>query len=261
MDKIICPQCGKEISKEFGATRDSCANCGANLRLPTEEKAVLSNNAHAPKSNSPLPTILLTSFFTALFLLVLFAGGVYWFINQKTINVIPDEPAKVNQTKPTPRAKKQSSIGASEITRIQYSYSTMSTRASVKYFFGNVNPNNFVTRSGSVSFSRDGEAVKINNQSSNIEGVQVPTTPQRLTGKVTPEQFSTLAEVFVENDFLNEPDSKTSTSLPLNYTLTVFYSTGKKEFKTSNSGSDTPEAEAMLKAFQRLENSVVWKTE
>lgn len=212
------------------------------------------------KTKSQLPTILLTSFFTALFLLLLFAGGVYWFINYRAINILPAEPTtKENQTKPTPRIKTRSPVAATEITSIEYSHSTSTKRANLKQFFGNVNPNNFVTRSGTVSFSRDGKAFKTDNESGTDNGVQVSTTPHRLTGSITPEQFATLAEVFVENDFLNEPDSKTSTSLPVNYTLTVFYSTGKKQFKLSNSGSDTPEAEAMLRAFKTLENSVVWK--
>lgn len=213
------------------------------------------------ENKSHLPTILLTSFFTALFLLLLFAGGVYWFVNHQATNVFPAEPTKDNQTKPAPRAKKPSSIAASEISRIEFSHSTSSTQASVKRFFGNVNPNNFVTRTGNISFSRDGKALKTNNEGGTSDGVQVSTTPNILIGNLTSEQFSTLAEVFVANDFLNEPDSKTSTSLPINYTLTVFYSTGKKQFTTSNSGNDTPEAAAMLRAFKSLENQISWNQE
>lgn len=264
MDKIICPQCGEEISNEIGATLAICANCGGNVKPPpTEAKTNSLGDETAlkpPKTKSALPTILLTSFFTALFLFLLLAGGVYWLINYRAINIFQAEPSpKVNQTKPPPRLKTRSPVAASEITSIEYTHSNSTTRASAAQFFGNVNPNNFTTRSGSVSFSRDGKADKSNNELSNIDGVQVSTTPHLLTGNITSEQFATLAEVFVENDFLNEPDSKTSTSLPINYTLTVFYSTGKKQIKTSNSGNDTPEAEAMLQAFKNLENQVGWK--
>jgi hypothetical protein len=263
MGKIICPQCGNEISNESGVTVAFCTNCGENVKLPPTEAKTNSladeTAPKPPKTKNALPTILLTSFFTALFLFLLLAGGTYWFVNQKVINWVPIEPSKVNQTKPTPRVKTRSAVAATEITSIEFSHLTSTTRASAAQFFGNVNPNNHTTRSGSVSFSRDGKAVKINNQLSNINGVQVSTTPNLLTGRVTSEQFATLAEVFVENDFLNEPDSKTSTSLPINYTLTIFYSTGKKQIKTSNSGSDTPEAEAMLQAFKNLENQVSWK--
>ena len=269
MNKIICPQCGGEIANEFGATLALCTNCGASVKLPPTEAKTNSLDGETalkpPQAKSALPTILLTSFFTALFLFLLLAGGAFWFVNQDEINVPPAnppiEPSKDNQTKPTPRVKTRSPVAATEITRIEFSHSNSTTRASAAQFFGNVNPNNFKTRSGNVSFSRDGKAVKFNNEESKINGVQVSTTPHLLTGSVTPEQFATLAEVFVENDFLNEPDSKTSTSLPINYTLTVFYSTGKEQIKTSNSGSDTPEAEAMLQAFKSLENQVSWKME
>ena len=269
MDKIICPQCGEEISNEIGATLPVCANCGGNVKPPpTEAKTNSLGDETAlkpPKAKSALPTILLTSFFTALFLFLLLAGGAFWIVNQKVINWVPLNPpieqSKDNQTKPTPRVKTRSPVAATEITRIEFSHSNSTTRASAAQFFGNVNPNNFKTRSGNVSFSRDGKAVKFNNEESKINGVQVSTTPHLLTGSVTPEQFATLAEVFVENDFLNEPDSKTSTSLPIIYMLTVFYSTGKKQIKTSNSGNDTPEAEAMLRAFKNLENQVGWKME
>lgn len=261
MNKAICPKCGGEIFGDSGVIPPFCKSCGATAPTTTQTKTSALNEA-SPQVKNPLRTIILTSFFTALFLLLLFAGGVYWFINYRAINILPTEPlTKENQTKPPPRVKTRSAIAATEITSIEFSHSTLTMRASAAQFFGNVNPNNFVTRSGSVSFSRDGKALKTNNEGGTYNGVQVSTTPHLLSGNISSEQFATLAEVFVENDFLNEPDSKTSTSLPINYTLTVFYSTGKKQIKTSNSGNDTPEAEAMLKAFKVLENQVSWKSQ
>jgi hypothetical protein len=58
---------------------------------------------------------------------------------------------------------------------------------------------------------------------------------------------------------LGEENSKTPSSLPINYILTIAYSSGEKEIQTSNSGNNTPEAAAMLRAFKNLENQVDWK--
>jgi len=40
MNKIICSKCDGEISKDFGVSLSYCTNCGANIRLPIEEKTV-----------------------------------------------------------------------------------------------------------------------------------------------------------------------------------------------------------------------------
>lgn len=220
------------------------------------------NNDDAPKVKSPLRTILLTSFFTALFLILIFAGGAYWLISQSSDLPLIDRTAKSPENKnpkPTPRHKKQSPISASEITKVELHESISKTRASAAQYFGNVNPANFVSRSTTVSFSGDGTAVKVIGESGAINGIPVSPTPQKSTGAITREKFAELARVFVENDFLGEEDSKTSTSLPESYTLIVTHSAGEKKFKTSNTGNDTPEAEAMLRAFRSLETSVNWK--
>jgi predicted nucleic acid-binding Zn-ribbon protein len=266
MDKVICPQCGVDISNQSSEMITDCPSCGANIQMPTDEKTVFSSETFsAPKTKSQLPIILITSFFTALFLLLLFAGGAYWLISQKSINVIPDNlPAgspKDSSAQPTPRPKTRSAVSASEITKIEFLESTTSTRASAAQFFGNVNPSNFTTRTTFVSFSADGKAIKATGESGILNGVQVSPTPQEYTGAITREKFAEVAQVFVENDFLGEADSKTSTSLPVSYTLRVAYSSGEKKIQTSNSGKDTPEAAAMLRAFKNLENQVNWKIE
>jgi len=270
MNKIPCPKCGVEVSAESGVMPPYCAHCGASAQLPFGEKTVFSRSdatiaVTEPKTRSQLPTILVTSFFTALFLILLFAGGVYWLINEKTINILPGnlpiESSKDIQATPTPRAKNRSSISAVEITKIEFSELTTRTRPSASQYFGNVNANNFTTRTSVISFSADGKAVKVVGESGAINGVQVSPTPQKYVGATTPEKFAELARVFVENDFLGEENSKTSTSLPINYTFNVAYSSGEKKFQTSNSGKDTPEAEAMLRAFKSLEKQVGWKME
>lgn len=212
------------------------------------------------KVKSQLPTILATSFLTALFLFLLLAGGAFWWFRSiEMINVLPAESHKDSQTKPTPRVKNPSLISASEITKIQFSESKQSTQTAPVQYFGNVNTNNYLSTSEVVSFSSDGTAVKISTRISTINGVRSPETIEKYSGSITREKFLELAQIFVENDFLGEEDSKTSTSLPINYTLNIIYSGGEKKFKTSNSGDDTPEADAMLKAFKSLARSVNWQ--
>lgn len=69
MTKITCPKCGGEISSEFGVPLSNCTNCGTNVELPIEEKTVAFSETVSPatKPKSLLPTILVTSFFTAFF--------------------------------------------------------------------------------------------------------------------------------------------------------------------------------------------------
>ena len=222
------------------------------------------NSETAPKSKSPLPTILLTSFLTALFLFLLLAGGAYWFVNKSTGTSSIDQPAKSpadKNLKPTPRTKNRSSVSASEITKVEFREDRTSTRASAAQFFGNVNPANFVSRSTTVSFSADGSATKVIGESGAMNGIPVSPTPQKYSGATTRDKFVELAQILVENDFLGENDSKTSTSLPIKFVLTVAYSSGEKTIQTSNSGNDTPEVDAMLKAFRNLENSIAWRKE
>lgn len=264
MNNLFCQKCGEKISNDFGVTLSYCTSCGANVQMPPTEMKTASFGANAsPKAKSSSP-FLLTGVFAALFLLVLLSFGAYWFINQKLVNIPPDNGQTGSpgneQSVPTPRSKTRSSISVSDITTIEFYRSTSTTRtASATQFLGNVNPDNFVTRDVSVSFSADGKAIKVTSETGTVNGAQVSATPQRYIAAITREQFATLAEAFAANDFTGEPDSKTSTSLPTKFTLTVKYSSGEKKFQTSNSGKDTPEAAAMLRAFQSLENQIVWK--
>jgi hypothetical protein len=140
---------------------------------------------------------------------------------------------------------------------VEFSELTSQSTSAAQYF-GNVNPNNHVTRSSTITFVSEGRAEKLTSQNTIANGEKTPGL-EKQKGTISPENFAELARVLIENDFLGEEDSKTSTSLPIKYTLTVVYSSKVKKIQTSNSGKDTPEAEAMLRAFKRLESSVVWQ--
>ncbi|MCY7347782.1 MAG: hypothetical protein LH614_16410 [Pyrinomonadaceae bacterium] len=59
-------------------------------------------------TKSRLPTILATSFFTALFLILLFAGGAYWFVSRSYNTSSIVQPPKTIETadpKLNPRRK------------------------------------------------------------------------------------------------------------------------------------------------------------
>lgn len=267
MNKLTCQKCGENISNDFGVTLSYCTSCGANIELPLTEMKTASLVEAAPttttktKKSSP---ILLATIFVALILLTLSVFVAYRFINQDSVNIPPanaqiESPENGQASQPS-RQKKRSPISVMDITRIEFYRSTSASRtAGAMLLLGNVNPENFVTRDVSVSFSNDGKSIKITSETGTINGATVSATPQRQTGTITREQFAALAEAFISNDFMNEPDSKTSSSLPTKFTLTIKYSSGEKEIQTSNSGKDTPESAAMLQAFNNLENQIVWK--
>jgi len=249
MKPIICPQCGDKITDYKPVDNFAvCGNCGANAPLPIEKTAA-SGEATAPQTKSRLPTILITSFFAALFLIALFAGGAYWFINK-----FPE----ISGVRPTPRPKIVSPISATEIVQVEYTESTNRIEYPAQYF-SNLTPINSFFRSLTVTFINDGRAKKAMYQREITNRVGTPERVERHTGAIAPEKFVELARVLIENDFLGEEDSKTSTYSPTNHTLTVVYVSKSKSIQISDSGSHSPEAEAMMQAFRRLENSVEWQ--
>lgn len=266
MNNPTCQKCGEKISNDFGVTLAYCTSCGANVQMPSTEMktAPLIDASTATAKSRKTSPILLASIFAVLILLTFSAFVAYRFINQKLVNIPPNnsqtESPENEQASQPPRKEKRSPISVSDITRIEFYRSTSASRtARAMMFLGNVNPENFVTRDVSVSFSSDGKAVKVTSETGTVNGATVSPTPQRQIGIVTKEQFAALAEAFISNDFMNELDSKTSTSLPIKFELTVKYPSGEKKIQTSNSGKDTPESAAMLQAFQNLEKQIVWK--
>ena len=196
-----------------------------------------------------LPTILLTFFFTALFLLLLFAGGAYW--------LAPKFP-EISGVKPTPRPKTFSPISATEIVQIEFVESTRQVEYPAQYF-SNLTPTYSFSRSLTVTFINDGRAKKEMYQSESRLGVGTNNQIEKHTGEIAPGKFAELARAFIENDFLGEEDSKTSTYSPKYQTLKVVYASKVKSIQISDTGSRTPEAEAMLRAFKQLENSIEWQ--
>lgn len=247
------------MNAEAGAAF-ACGACGANARLPFEKTIAADEAAPAPKLKKRL--IYAALFFALLSLPLLYFGGLYWLVARQTEEPngysirLPDW----NRPKPTPRAKKPASISASEITRIEYTDSKYQKPEYNMGYLSNYAMKNYFNRVSIVTLDDDGRATKYFLQQETVNGVGTPQRQERYVGALAPERFAELAGVFVENDFLGEEESNTSTVSPVNQKLTVFYSSQRsKSFQASNSGSNTPEAEAMLQAFKNLEKSVNWK--
>ncbi len=251
MNKVICLKCGSEISGEFGVTPSGCPICG--------EAAAASSNV-APKFKKRL--IYAALFFALLSLPLLCLGGLYWFVvhQSEESNGYSIGLTDRIRLKPTPRVKKPASISASEITRIEYTDSKYQKPEYNMGYLSNYAMKNYFNRVSTVSFDDDGRATKYFLQQETVNGVGTPQRQERHTGAFAPVRFAELAGVFVENDFLGEEESNTSTVSPVNQKLTVFYSSQRsKSFQAGNSATDTPEAEAMLKAFKEFENKIDWQ--
>ena len=248
MNKLTCQICDGELSNELGVTPSVCDNCGANAPLPIEKNVTSGEASPKPKTKNLLPVIFVAVSLTALLMIALFAGGVYWVINKSPV------------VKPTPRTNNRTSISASEITRIEYTDSKYQKPEYATGYLSNYAMKNFFHRELIVTFDDDGRAMKYFLQQETVNGVGTPQRLERYSGAFAPERFAELAGVFVENDFTGEEESKTSTVSPVNQILTVFYSSQRsKSFQAGNSNSDTPEAEVMLKAFKELENKINWQ--
>lgn len=251
------------MRRRNGLTLSVCPSCGVNTQLLSKEKNTMIKES-IPKTKGSLRTIILTSFFTALFLFVLMAGGAYWFV-KNSASILPENKpiasSPDSNPKLLPRVKKQSAIAASEITKVEFIESSSASNSGAAMYFGNVNVNNYTSRASAVRFLSDGAASKTLSRTATVSGVRMPDNIEQYTGAFAPEKFATLAQVLVEEDFTGEEDSKTSTSLPISCLLKITYSSGEKQIKTSNSGKNTPEVEAILAAFKILENSVSWKRE
>jgi hypothetical protein len=264
MNKMICEKCGGEISGEFGGTISDCTNCRADVQLsPTKEETTSFKDA-APAPKSKKRVIFAACFFALLSLPLLYLAGLYWFIIRQPEGTsgssirMPDW----NRPKPTPRPKTQSSVSPTEILQIEYTDSTYKAQYAGQYL-SNYPLKNYFFRESKVTLINDGRAKKTFIQKEIVNLVGTPERSERYTGVFRPEEFAELARVFVENDFLGEEYSSTSAQSPVNQTITVVYLSSRRVrmFQAGDSGNDTPEAEAMLKAFKDLENKVDWQRE
>lgn len=260
MSNITCPQCGGEISGKSGAAVYVCGDCGANVPLTIEKGVVGGESAPAPKTKKRL--VYAAIFLFLLSLPLLFFGGLYWVVvrqSERSADYSIRPPDRI-RPKPTARPKKNASISASEITRIEYADTKHRKPEYAGAYLSNYALKNSFHRESVVSFDDDGRATKFFLQQETVNGVGTPQRLERHTGAFAPEQFAELAEFFAENDFTGEEESNTSTVSPINQKLTVFYSAQQsKSFQAGISDSDTPEAAAMLKAFRELENKINWQ--
>lgn len=263
MNKIICEKCGGEISGEFGGTLSDCTNCRASVhQSPTKEETTSFKDA-APAPTSKKRLIYAACLIALLSLPLLYFSLLYWFIigqPEGTTGYSIQLPDLI-RPKPTPRAKKSASISASEITRIEYTDSKRQKTEYAEQYFSNYAVKNYFLRESRVTLINDGRAMKTFIQNETVNRIRTPERSEKYAGAFSPEQFAELARVFVENDFLGEEDSNTPMSSPTSQELTVSYTRTFKRFQAGNSATDTPEAEAMLKAFKDLENEIDWLRE
>lgn len=271
MNKIVCPKCGGAVSNDFGHTLSFCTSCGGALSNPAgDETRLLTNKTTttpARSRNSNLSTILLTSFATAAFLTVMFAGALYiYFARADRQAPISDaaQPALTPKTDAsrTPRKKSASPVSAAEITSVEFSaFEYLSPRAN---YPSGIQANRTTAYSNHSTtktvFAADGTALKSSTVVTYDAENKKSERTTRLEGTPAKEQFVRLAEVLVENDFLNEPDSREIITDSNSYALKITYVGGEKKIATSNVGRDTLETAAILRAFRELQNRVEWKT-
>jgi hypothetical protein len=250
MNKIICEKCGCEINAESAAAFSVCGSCDANVQLPIEKTNAFGGVAPNPKTKNMWRVIFITFLLTAWLLIGLFAGGTYWFVNKSLV------------VKPTPRSNNSTLISPEEILQIEYTDSTHKAQYAGQYF-SNYALKNYFHRESHVTLIKDGRAKKTFVQREIFNGAGTPERSERYAGIFPPEKFAELARALVENDFIGEQESGTSTMSPVNQKLTVVYLSSRrvKAFQAGDSASDTPEAEAMLKSFKELENKVDWQRE
>ncbi len=204
-----------------------------------------------------------TALLTAVVLIAAFMGFMYLRI--------PDEPAyragdQIHTTNPSPinlsrRKKGPIVVESGEITEISLFRSSMRSTASTKpaAFFGNINVQNFVSESMTLTFHASGIANKVEASERTVDGNKVYGGPTKYEANIGVDAFAQLAALMAENDFANEPDSINITSLPEKVELTVTYGSNTKLIKASNTEQDTLEMAAMLKAIDQLAGRTDWR--
>lgn len=217
----------------------------------------------SPTSAKVMLAVGITALVTTVVLISVFLGYLYVRDGTGTGPAITaSDPGTVTPAStPTPRPRSTFGPAASEITRIRFSESSMASNYANRpaAFFSNVNVQNFTSSSRTVTFSSDGTALREIITESTVNGVKNPSKIQKFTATIPHGEFAELAKVFADNDFVNEPDSKDITSLPIKKALTVTYSGGEKTINTGHMNRDTPETAAMLGAFKELEKQTNWK--
>ncbi len=205
----------------------------------------------------------LTALFTSAVLIVAFAGFLFFrTAPEPTIVTAPADGRKPPSVPAGTRQKGPIVVKADEITQIALLRSSMSSTASTRpaAFFGNINVQNFISESTTLTFFASGIAQKVEAAERTVDGNKTSSGPTKYEVNIGREAFARLAEVMAENDFANEPDSTNIISLPIRVELTVTYGSNTKLIRASNAGQDTLEMKAMLGAIDRLAGQTDWRS-
>jgi hypothetical protein len=203
--------------------------------------------------------IILAVGLTALVVAVVLIGGFLGFLYLRQ----PVAPARVDGARSdakTPRPMSANPVAAADITKVSYLESSMANRAAMSpaAYLSNINMSNYSSSSSTVTFSSDGTATKQTASESTVNGVKQTPKNEGFTGTVDSSAFAALAQVFADNDFANEPDSRDITSLQIRKILTITYNGGEKTIVTGHMGRNSIETSAMLAAIKELEAKVSW---
>jgi len=199
-----------------------------------------------------------TALLTAIILISAFVGFLYFRSERAVVN--SPENSRGPSPSITPRIKAANGPVAADITSIKFSTSAMGNNPTrdIAGMLSNINVQNFTSSSKMLIFSADGTASKDTTRDTTENGKTVKKS-ERFAATIAQTDFAALARVFADNDFVNEPDSKDITSLPIKNVLTITYRDGSKTLNTGHTGKDTPETTAMLKAIKDLEQKTAWK--
>ena len=202
--------------------------------------------------------IVLAVGLTALFVAVVLIAGFLGFLYLRQ----PAEPSRVDRSdSPMARPKGSNPVAAADITKVSYLESSMSNRSAISpaAYFSNINTANYFSSWSRVTFSSDGTATKETLSQSTAGGVKQTPKKEVFSATVDSSAFAALAQVFADNDFASEPDSRDITSLPIKKVLTITYRGGEKTINTGHMGRDSIETGAMLTAIKELEKKVSWR--
>lgn len=205
----------------------------------------------------------LTALFTSAVLIATFAGFLYFrTAPEPAIITAPADGRKPPSVPAGPRQKGPIVVGADEITEISLHRSSMRSTTSTRpaAFFGNINVQNFISESTTLTFFASGTATKVEASERTVDGKKTSSGPTKYEVNIGRDAFARLAAVMAENDFANEPDSKNIISLPVRVELTLTYGSRTKLIKASNAGQDTPEMTAILQAIDRLAEQTDWRS-
>ena len=245
MNKMICQKCGDEISNEFGVTLSFCTNCGATLNNLTADQTIESKR-ETVQNKKPKNNLFTGLTLGAVLTLILLGGGFLFYKSYLSQNEISSDVKIDPASSPWIKLPNFSSVDASEVSEVTF-YSWRHN--------GSLTSGDGYVESHRVTFLRDGNATQI--VSLNYDSGDKTDNSTTYKASITNEQFNRLAQKLVENDFVNQADSKERISESENV-LTVKYSGKEKEIKTSNIGKDTPEIKAILNEIIYVQSELSW---